>query len=432
LATFDPTAPPAPLTARERTIFWCVAAVCALSRFASMARSLWDWDEALFMLGMRSYDVTQHHPHPPGFPAYIGLGRLVRVVIHDDFRALQAINLAAGILLFPALFMLARELRLRVPTAIVAGVLCAFFPNVWFFGGTAFSDVASIVLVVFAAAFLLRGCRDAKAYFAGALLLAIAAGIRPQNLMIGLAPALIATWHRARVAWRDVVFAALIGIVVTGVAFGGAIAATGSFDSYMSAVRAHGDYISRVDSFRSPERPPLWRLFDRFFIKQYDCTPLGIVISLFVAVSIVGAIRGRDRRMLVNFLIFGPFAISAWLMLDRFSISRFAIGYIPMFAIFAADGIARIARETPAFCKLSGLVTEAGAGWTVDTLRRYVDHLLDCFGPSRTMWGSDWPVVNLAGGYGRWREAALSLLWGLAPADRDAVLGTTAAAFYGL
>ena len=331
-----------------------------------MARSLWDWDEALFCLGMRSYDVTQHHPHPPGFPVYIGLGRIVRLVIHSDFRALQAINLAAGILLFPAMFLLARELKLRFPTATIAGALCAFFPNVWFFGGTAFSDVASIVLVIFAAAFLLRGCRSAESYLLGAFLLALAAGIRPQNLMIGLAPGLIATWYRAKESWRDVVFAALIGIVVIVVAFGGAIAATGSFDGYMSAVRAHGDYISHVDSFRSPDRPPLWRLFDRFFIKQYDCTPLGILISIFVAVSIAGAIRERNRAMLINFLIFGPFAISAWLMLDRFSISRFSIGYIPMFAIFAADGIARIARHRPAVEYLLGGAFALGfAVWAV-------------------------------------------------------------------
>ena len=325
-----------------------MAAVCAISRFAAMARSLWDWDEALFLLGMRSYDVTQHHPHPPGFPVYIALGRIVRLVIHSDFRALQAINLAAAMLLFPAVFMLARELRFRFATATVAGVLCAFFPNVWFFGGTAFSDIVSIVLVVFAAAFLLRGRRSSEAYLVGAFLLALAAGIRPQNLMIGLAPGLIATWYRARESWRDVVFAAIIGVIVTGVAFGGAVAATGSFDGYTSAVRVHGDYISRVDSFRSPERPPLWRLFDRFFIKQYDCTPLGIIVSLFVAVSIVAAIRERNRDLLINFLTFGPFAVSAWLMLDRFSISRFAIGYIPMFAIFAADGIARVARQRAA------------------------------------------------------------------------------------
>ena len=48
------------------------------------------------------------------------------------------------------------------------------------------------------------------------------------------------------------------------------------------------------------------------------------------------------------------------------------------------------------------------------------------------MWGSDWPVVDLAGGYLRWRAATLELLAGLDAADRDQVLGGTAARFYGL
>jgi hypothetical protein len=52
--------------------------------------------------------------------------------------------------------------------------------------------------------------------------------------------------------------------------------------------------------------------------------------------------------MLYNALNFGPFAISAWMMLDRFSINRFSIGYAPMFAIFAADGIARESRGSHA------------------------------------------------------------------------------------
>jgi L-fuconolactonase len=94
-----------------------------------------------------------------------------------------------------------------------------------------------------------------------------------------------------------------------------------------------------------------------------------------------------------------------------------------------ADDIARVARETGAFCKLSGLVTEATPGWQTADLRPYADHLLACFGPDRLMWGSDWPVVNLAGGYLRWRDAVSDLL---GAADRDQVLGKTAAAFYGL
>jgi L-fuconolactonase len=97
-----------------------------------------------------------------------------------------------------------------------------------------------------------------------------------------------------------------------------------------------------------------------------------------------------------------------------------------------ADDLARAARETDVFCKVSGLVTEAAPQWHDDDLRRYVDHLIACFGPSRLMWGSDWPVVELAGGYARWRTATDHLLASLDAAARDAILGGTACAFYGL
>jgi L-fuconolactonase len=61
--------------------------------------------------------------------------------------------------------------------------------------------------------------------------------------------------------------------------------------------------------------------------------------------------------------------------------------------------IRRIARTTSVHCKLSGLITEAGADWSLDRLRPCVDLLLSEFGPQRLIWGSDWPVLNLAGSY---------------------------------
>lgn len=98
------------------------------------------------------------------------------------------------------------------------------------------------------------------------------------------------------------------------------------------------------------------------------------------------------------------------------------------FAPWARD-IALVARETGVFCKLSGLATEASPDWDDEQLRPYVEHLLTSFGPERLMWGSDWPVVDLAGGYARWRDACLRLL----PAPVQAsVMGATARAFYGL
>jgi L-fuconolactonase len=97
-----------------------------------------------------------------------------------------------------------------------------------------------------------------------------------------------------------------------------------------------------------------------------------------------------------------------------------------------ADDLAALARHTWAHCKLSGLVTEAGKGWTVDRLRRYSDHVLECFGPERILWGSDWPVVTLAATYAEWTAAAEALLAGVSASDKENIFGGNARRFYGL
>jgi L-fuconolactonase len=97
-----------------------------------------------------------------------------------------------------------------------------------------------------------------------------------------------------------------------------------------------------------------------------------------------------------------------------------------------ADGIAAIARHPRVHCKLSGLATEAESDWSAASLAPYVQHLIACFGAQRLLWGSDWPVVDLAGGYTRWFDAAESLLSKMTVTEREAILGANAARFYGL
>lgn len=97
-----------------------------------------------------------------------------------------------------------------------------------------------------------------------------------------------------------------------------------------------------------------------------------------------------------------------------------------------ADFIASFARDTPVYCKVSGLITEAGADWTEDRLRRYVNHLVAEFSPARLLWGSDWPVVTLAASYSAWWAIANRLLGGLDEAGRDRIFGGSAAEFYRL
>lgn len=99
---------------------------------------------------------------------------------------------------------------------------------------------------------------------------------------------------------------------------------------------------------------------------------------------------------------------------------------------FWSKGMARLAAETGAFCKLSGLVTETHGNWSPDDLRPYVEHIFTVFGPERIMWGSDWPVCLLASSYERWRETAGQLTASLTAGEKAAVFGGNAARFYGI
>ncbi|WP_435170290.1 amidohydrolase family protein [Falsirhodobacter sp. 1013] len=91
------------------------------------------------------------------------------------------------------------------------------------------------------------------------------------------------------------------------------------------------------------------------------------------------------------------------------------------------QGIDALAAHPQVFCKLSGLANEHGPGWSADTLHGVADHVIGAFGGTRVMWGSDWPVLELAGRYGDWLTVAQQLV---APEDHPDVFAETAARFY--
>jgi predicted TIM-barrel fold metal-dependent hydrolase len=93
----------------------------------------------------------------------------------------------------------------------------------------------------------------------------------------------------------------------------------------------------------------------------------------------------------------------------------------------------RLAAHRNVVCKLSGLITEADhEKWTVDDIRPVWDVLLSAFGPDRLMFGSDWPVANLAGGWNRWAATVDELLDGCTADETSAILAGTATTFYRL
>ncbi|HZY80426.1 MAG TPA: amidohydrolase family protein [Cyclobacteriaceae bacterium] len=92
-----------------------------------------------------------------------------------------------------------------------------------------------------------------------------------------------------------------------------------------------------------------------------------------------------------------------------------------------------IAKHENVYCKLSGIVTEADINhWSYEDLAPYLDVVLDCFGPSRLVYGSDWPVCLVAATYEEQFGVVQKAIEKLSPAEKKQILGENAIRFYNL
>ncbi|CAN5524274.1 amidohydrolase family protein [soil metagenome] len=96
--------------------------------------------------------------------------------------------------------------------------------------------------------------------------------------------------------------------------------------------------------------------------------------------------------------------------------------------------IAECARNPLTVAKVSGLYSARGSldSWTTEQVRPFVHDALELFGPDRLIYGGDWPISELAGGYTRTWDSFVEVFAEFEVSTREAVLGRTAARTYGL
>lgn len=98
-----------------------------------------------------------------------------------------------------------------------------------------------------------------------------------------------------------------------------------------------------------------------------------------------------------------------------------------------AGQLRELAALPNAWCKLSGVVTEADPShWTFGDIEFFIQHALDCFGADRLIYGGDWPVVTLAASYPGWIESTERALAALPPPDLQKIYRDNARKFYRL
>lgn len=337
--------PIAPLTRSQRRAAAATAAVAALTRLVPLSKGPWDWDEVLFCLALGDYDVAAHQPHPAGFPFFILLGRAARLVFSSDFHALQAVNVLCAMALFPLAFLFARAIRFDFAGAWSAAVLFAFLPNVWFYGGTAFSDVPALTFYLGAMVAFLRSGSDGRRYLLACVLLAAAVLIRPQTAVLVIWPWAVATFRllrEKRIGAIVLANAAMLLLVAAG--YGIAAWLTG-VERYVHSLASHSRYVREIDTIAAVHRPPI----SEVVLEQLDPYNAGR-ISLVINLLALAALAIGRRRVSANVLLtFAPYFLFTMVAANPLGASRFSLGYMLGIVLLAVEGTRALARYAPRY-----------------------------------------------------------------------------------
>jgi L-fuconolactonase len=152
-----------------------------------------------------------------------------------------------------------------------------------------------------------------------------------------------------------------------------------------------------------------------------------------------GVARLKDHGLVYDILIYERQLDPAIRFVDRHPDQVFVLDHIakPKIGLGELDPwktrIADLAKRENVYCKVSGLATEADfANWRADQFLPYLETVLECFGPDRLMFGSDWPVATLAIEYAAWLDLAAAFFGNLSEEEQARVFGATAVKAYGL
>ena len=145
------------------------------------------------------------------------------------------------------------------------------------------------------------------------------------------------------------------------------------------------------------------------------------------------------QNLTYDILIYHHQLPAAIRLVDRHPRQVFVLDHIAKPAIRAGEwqpwerNLRELAQRPNVFCKLSGVVTEAGyTTWTYEQIQPCMQVALEAFTPARLMFGSDWPVCRVATTYADWVRTVKQFAAPLSAAEREALFHTTAARAYRL
>ncbi|HEX7942574.1 MAG TPA: hypothetical protein VF488_12255, partial [Gemmatimonadaceae bacterium] len=311
--------------------------------------SLEDLDSINFALGVRDFDVSQHQPHPPGYPLFILAAKALHAVGLSELHALSLVGVlggALGLLALMKLFAVLDRERPEGPFVWLATLVVAVCPLFWFTAARPLSDMAGLAAALAVQALLLSAS-SAGAVAGGAFLAAFAAGIRSQVVWLTLPLVVLAVIRLAPRVRMGSVPRVLLAYAAGGLAWAiPLVLVSGGPAAYLRVFYSQGaeDLTGVAMLATTPTVRQAVLAFQVHFIGPWGHWPLATVALVLAAAGFV-VMALRDRRALLALVVaFGPYLVFDVLFQETIT-TRYALPLVVPIGYLAVRGASLLPRS---------------------------------------------------------------------------------------
>ncbi|MGZ7079288.1 MAG: hypothetical protein ACXVJT_07750 [Thermoanaerobaculia bacterium] len=319
------------------------AAVILISRLLTMPRTFWEFDELLFAAAVKKFDPWSMHPHPPGYPLYVGLAKLFAFVFGDPFRGMVALSVLSCVIGY---VFLARAFANYLDDTILgaAGALLFYFSAGALVHLTLpLSDSAAVMFLAMTLYFATKLPPGVAPPASTAFLFGFAAsasiGVRPQ-LVVPLLPVFLLVILRNRRA----ILPALASFTALSLAwFLPLMSAAGGWSRLIAWELGQAKYVAAHDATMSRGGAAFRSLIAWFVIHPFGPKVIAVPLLLLAA---AGAVVVARRGAFVPLLFGGIHLLFALTVMEPADAVRYSLPHVMIFClcIAAALGVIRVPR----------------------------------------------------------------------------------------
>lgn len=322
---------------KNNFLIYLILLTALILRLLFMSPYLEDWDSVQFALAIHHFSILDQQPHPPGYPIYVFMAKVINFILNNDLASLNLLSALLGSLIGIPFYLLVQKMTKR-SIAIISTVLLLITPVSWTLSEVPLSNIPGMAFLILSAYLLYRGKNSMNYFLIGCFFAGFILGVRFAEYSIVIPLIILLLIVRKGQGLLKSIILFLLGVFTWLIPM---IWITG-FDNFLKAYTSQVTYIASHDSLFSQNTSLRFRLFRINQLFNWGYTQYFILLFIPLLLILI-----KKTRSVISFeYVFATIWLFSYLIPLTFAynleVTRYTLPLLPPLILLFALSLNKI------------------------------------------------------------------------------------------